>query len=112
MDGDGGHSPQRRRKGRLTDASVADVGNHDRIGSEHLRVRARVLLEGSAPLFLAFHNDAHRARGRPWNAHHRRVDDDPGLVVGGTAAVEPPRTFGGFERRTAPSDSSPPGWTS
>ena len=96
-----GQPAQRRRQRRLAGAPVARVGHHDHVGRELLGVRGQVSGERpAAGLLLALHDDldadGRRAAERPQRAG---VQGDPGLVVGGAAAVEAPAALGRLPRR-------------
>ena len=95
---------QRGRERGLADVPVAGVGDDDHVGAQLVvvlleqrrqRVRADLLLA------LDEHHDVDRKRVavRPDRA---QVRDDPGLVVCGTAAVEPLTALGRLERRRVP----------
>ena len=86
---------QQGGQGGGADLPVGGVGHDDDIGGEPVPVGAQEALEGgAADLLLALDEDRHRAgqlavgQGRQ-GAQGVGVGDDAGLVVGGTAPVEP-----------------------
>ena len=88
----------------LADVPVARVGDHDDVGREAVLVGVEELDEGvGADLLLAL--DEHDEVDRQLVAEDpdgAEVGGDAGLVVGGTAAVEPVTPLGGLPRRGVP----------
>lgn len=97
-------TPQRHRQRRGVGAPVVRVGDDDHVGGQRVAVGRKQSGERGRTGFL-FALDEHRhADGRPaaMCPKGRQMRCDTGLVVGAAAAVEPPVTFGGLERRRRP----------
>ncbi len=88
----------------LADVPVAGVGDHDHVGAQPVVMFAQQRREGvGADLLLALdehhHVDRQVVAVRP---DRPEVGHDPGLVVGGAAAVEAAVPLGWLERRGVP----------
>src|SRR6266545_4334492 len=83
---------------------VGGVGQHDDVGRQLAAVALQQRPErGRADLLLALDEHGHPDRRPPVvGAQHRQVRGDPGLVVGGPAAVQAPIPFDRRERRAGP----------
>ena len=103
-DDDPDQAAQRRRQCRLADGPVGRVGQDDGVRPQPLAVsledgRQRVGADLLLP--LDEDRDAHREAAAV-GPQRGEVRHDPGLVVGGTAAVEAAVALGGLERRAVP----------